>query len=108
MGGARLNTARARRDADGATRPIRDDDVGVQQRIARPRGPMLKRRRDKALSVDLDDAVTAARAARLTLQVRQRLRHCRLMAFAQHARELGLADPEEDARALRWLRSTAA
>jgi hypothetical protein len=52
---------------------VRDDDVRVQLRIARPREPVTVRASDEPLAThSLRAAVTATGPARLPLEIRQR------------------------------------
>ncbi len=83
-------------------RRVRDHDVRVQQRITRARGPVPERRRDEAAaSNEHGAAVSAACHARLTFQIRKRVTDRGLVSGDDLAHDLGLADPEQHAHALR-------
>jgi hypothetical protein len=82
-------------------RGVRDDDVRVQERIARARGPVPERCGDEPPPRHTDRTARASpRHARFALEVRQRLDDCHLMCPDDLRDDAGLGDREQDADAL--------
>ena len=82
-------------------RPIRDDSVRVQMRVARARAAVAKQRRGQRVTVQNADAVAAPSGpARLTLDVAERVEDRRVMRVADGARHLVVADAEQDRHGL--------
>jgi hypothetical protein len=83
-------------------RGVRADDVRVKQRITGARRAVAERRGDEPSPAHQHRAaVPASRRARLALEVADRLRDSRLVRESDLPHDLGLADPEQHADALR-------
>jgi hypothetical protein len=88
--------------AVGTLRRVRDDDVGVKQRITSARRAVAERRGDEpAPAHQHRAAMPASRRARLALEVADRLRDSRLVSESDLPHDIWLADPEQHTDALR-------
>jgi hypothetical protein len=84
-----------------ALHAIQDHHVGVEQRVARTRGPVLEGRADEAVAGNLHCAAGAAPgAARLPLEVAERLGQRGFVAGGKRVGEGGVAEAVENADAL--------
>jgi hypothetical protein len=68
-----------------AADPVRHDHVGVQQRVARPRGPVIEADRQQPVALDAFVAAMTASRADVLLQIAERLLG-RLMVRLQYLR----------------------
>jgi len=85
-----------------ATRQVSDHDVGVQQRIARPRRAVTKGGGDEAVAGDLlVSAVAATGPTRLTLQITQRLGDRAIVTGLRLGGDRRVGGAPQDAHALR-------
>jgi hypothetical protein len=80
--------------------PVRHDHMGMQQRIARPRGAVVEPDRQQPVAVHVFVAAMPAARADVVLQVRQRLRG-RLVVGLQHVTgDLGVSEAVQQRHAL--------
>jgi hypothetical protein len=83
---------------------VADDDVGVQQRVARARRAVTERGGDEPSTAHGDSAaMVAPHSARLALEIGHRFHDRGLVRPDDLSRHIGLRDAEEDAHALRRL-----